>query len=124
MNEDAVAKALTAALRAVPDGLAAGGRRTVQRLETVTSRPYPPSGPPGGPPALRTGRLESSWRHRVNGDEVTFTNGAPYFGFVELGTRNMAARPAMRIVVRGFGARVISDEVARHMEIAERRSAG
>lgn len=42
-----------------------------------------------------TGLLKSSWKGTLEGNGIRYTNDAPYAGFVEFGTRKMAARSMM-----------------------------
>lgn len=41
---------------------------------------------------VKTGNLKNSWAAQLQNKGVLWTNSAPYAGFVELGTRKMAAR--------------------------------
>jgi len=80
--------------------------------------PVNPRSAPGDPPARQTGRLQESIRivmmdednlvAHVGPDPKAF-RGRPYYpGFLEYGTRNMAARPFMRVAVERF-KRVIAE---------------
>lgn len=69
-------------------------------IKTNFSRTAPNPSSPGSPPAVQTGRLKKSVLHRKVREQVWEVteggNGAPYAGYLEFGTHNMAARPHFR----------------------------
>lgn len=56
---------------------------------SVLANPSP--SPPGSPPGVRSGNLRRNWN--MNGSTVCITSGMGYAGYLEHGTRKMAARP-------------------------------
>lgn len=54
---------------------------------------------PGSPPAVRTGTLRDSWRPAVHGINPAIESNTPYAGYLEDGTRKMAARPYEQKIV-------------------------
>ena len=46
---------------------------------------------PGSPPGVRSGHLKNNWH--MSGGAVCITSGMGYAGYLEHGTRKMAARP-------------------------------
>ena len=51
----------------------------------------PSPSPPGSPPGVRSGNLRRNWN--MSGSTVCITSGMGYAGYLEHGTRKMAARP-------------------------------
>jgi hypothetical protein len=49
--------------------------------------------PPGTPPGVRTGDLRRNWTQFYGGDVIGMESGMNYAGYLEKGTRKMAARP-------------------------------
>lgn len=58
---------------------------------TVLANPSPSA--PGSPPGVRTGLLRGSWSPFSGANICGITSGAHYAGYLEYGTRKMAARP-------------------------------
>lgn len=56
---------------------------------SVLANPSP--SPPGSPPGVRSGHLKNNWH--MSGGAVCITSGMGYAGYLEHGTRKMAARP-------------------------------
>lgn len=94
-NERAIYNALTAAERAVPLGVAAAAKPIETYLKVKVAKPYPPPSTPGAPAHRRSGRYLRMWRARALGKVLRISNQALYAGFLEAGTRYMAARPAL-----------------------------
>lgn len=94
-NEGAVYNALTAAEKAIPLGVAAAAKPIETYLKVKVAKPYPPVSAPGAPAHRRTGRYLRAWRVRPLGKTLRISNQAFYAGFLEAGTRFMAARPAL-----------------------------
>lgn len=94
-NEGAILNALTAADRAIPGGVAAAAKPIEAYLKLKVSKPYPPASRPGQPAHRRSGRYMRNWRVRGLGKVLTIRNFTFYAGFLEAGTRFMAARPAL-----------------------------
>lgn len=67
---------------------------------------------PGQPPRSVSGQLKAGFTSRVtrnrNGVLSTVGNTAPYAGYLEHGTRNMAARPFMRPVFERSRKRILA----------------
>lgn len=65
---------------------------------------FPPSGPPGQKPAVRTGRLRASISWQLGSDDqglfAEIGSNVEYAAYVELGTGRMAARPFLRPSLR------------------------
>lgn len=63
-------------------------------IETLTN---PSPAAPGNPPGIRTGALRNQWSYSVkSGGDTVIIHGEPgvgYAGYLENGTRKMAARP-------------------------------
>jgi hypothetical protein len=94
-NEEAIYNALTAAERSIPLGVKAAARPIELYLKVKVSKPYPPASNPGQPAHRRSGRYLRMWRVRPLGKVLRISNQALYAGFLEAGTRFMAARPAL-----------------------------
>lgn len=94
-NADAIENALTAEKRAVPVGVAAAAEPIQGYLETKVSIPFPPPSSPGQPAHLRTGKYKRGWNVKGKGLVLTILNPVRYAGFLEWGTKFMAARPAL-----------------------------
>lgn len=81
---------------------------------------------PGQPPAPDTGRLTSSygWRLKFEPRRVILEVGTDvdYAPHLEMGTRNMAARPHLRPAINKTALR-IGHVIARRMESAQRDAA-
>jgi HK97 gp10 family phage protein len=62
------------------------------------SEPSPPVSSPGTPPHKDTGRIRASISHEVDTQALTARVGTnvEYAKYLELGTKNMAARPFLR----------------------------
>lgn len=97
----------------------AGDKRAGRRVRTHQASA------PGEPPAVDTGRYRASWRwflQRTLGAAVLFVgSSSPIGGWLEFGTRRMAARPHLRPVVRRFESRIpriVRDEVTHHQRAA------
>lgn len=56
---------------------------------SVLANPSPSA--PGSPPGVRSGHLKNNWH--MSGGAVCITSGMGYAGYLEHGTRKMAARP-------------------------------
>lgn len=72
----------------------------LKEVTRISSRKYPPASRPGQAPAMRTGKFVRSGRviRTANGAVVRWY--APYSGFLQHGTRNMAARPYFDIALK------------------------
>ena len=77
--------------------LQVGARTAREDLRRLVGTPYPPASTPGTPPHRRTGRLQrsvfSEVRERAKSISVYIGARAPYAGYLQRGTRRMAARP-------------------------------
>ncbi|MGO5158670.1 MULTISPECIES: hypothetical protein [unclassified Bilifractor] len=66
-------------------------------IEVLTSGSYPPASAPGEVPHMRSGNLRNLWTFGVRGGSGNITvfgePGVNYAGYLEEGTRKMAARP-------------------------------
>lgn len=58
---------------------------------TVLAGPSPSA--PGSPPGVRSGHLRRDWTMESNDSMAAIESGAHYAGYLEGGTRKMAARP-------------------------------
>nr|WP_159015007.1 hypothetical protein [Streptomyces europaeiscabiei] len=52
---------------------------------------------PGRPPLIRSGFLNTHFRHTATNNSVTIFNEAPYFDALQSGTRRMPARTMMAV---------------------------
>ena len=57
----------------------------------VLANPSPSA--PGSPPGVRTGHLRRDWTMSSTAESIKIDSGASYAGYLEHGTRKMAARP-------------------------------
>ncbi|MFC3816567.1 hypothetical protein [Lysobacter sp. GCM10012299] len=87
------------------------GRRYMHRGVEITASA------PGEPPAKRSGRLARSVEYRTRGAQMEFGETAEYAGFLEDGTRKMAARPHVSRVVKTTSGDVYQI-LARHISQA------
>ncbi len=77
------------------------GSRSVDRIKSELSGPYPPASSPGQPPHTRTGELQAKMKHKVSISGyydvyLRVYNTAPHADWLEFGTEKMAARPFLR----------------------------
>ena len=75
----------------------------VLRTHALAALSNPSPSAPGNPPGVRTGLLRASWSPFSGSDIFGISSGAHYAGYLEYGTRKMAARPFVdRIVDRAM----------------------
>lgn len=97
--------ALASALRDMPDAARAEVETALDDIAAdaiaEARRGLGTAGPssPGDPPADPTGALAASLTAMRNGLNVAVTAASPHAGFLEYGTRTMAARPFLRPAV-------------------------
>lgn len=123
-NEGAVLNALTAGDRSIPLGVQAAARPIELYLKIKVSVPYPPSSAPGQPAHRRSGRYLRMWRARALGTTLRLSNQALYAGFLEAGTRFMAARPALTGNGRGNLTGMVQNAARRGIEYGRRTPLG
>lgn len=83
------------------DGLEIVGDKFVSTMQKRLSVPFPPASKEGDYPARRSGILLNAAYARVNRSKASLNFGidgrkAPYWRFLEEGTKNMAPRPSIR----------------------------
>jgi len=103
------------------DKVVANGMRAVNairnsELQVLSGNPSP--SPPGSPPGRRSGRLRLAWTGSVRGGfsgggggvliVPTLESGAYYSGYVNDGTRKMAARPFADKIAEGAVPEIMS----------------
>ena len=83
----------------------------MRNIEIQTLTNASPS-PPGSPPGIRTGMLRGTWTFGVEGGGDSFTVfGEPqmhYAGYLDNGTRKMAARPFSDKILEESAAKAVS----------------
>lgn len=94
-NAGAIEDALYNERKAVPVGVKASAEPIQAYLEAKVAEPWPPPSAPGSPAHMRTGKYLRAWNVRAADVTLTIKNTAKYAGFLEFGTRFMAARPAL-----------------------------
>lgn len=76
------------------------GIRVAERHAKDDMSPGPEPSSPGSPPAVQFGNLKGSIKvGEVTEDHAVLEANANYAGYLEFGTRHMAARPFMRSAV-------------------------
>lgn len=92
---------------AVLVGLGNAGQVLYRRAVTVVDKSYPPASQPGEPPRKRSGVLQRGltvWIERVPGGGIVHMgwrrDNPVYARYLAGGTRRMAARPTMPVVLR------------------------
>ena len=80
-----------------------GGRRSGGRTVRTPYRTTHTASAPGEPPAMRSGALRSRWTPSVQqgsgGVTAAIDSGVHYAGYLQEGTRKMAARPFKEKVI-------------------------
>jgi HK97 gp10 family phage protein len=105
-----LAKVKAKAEKAVTDllwiNVKAAGRFAEAEIKRSISTPYPPASKPGKPPHRRTGRLKRSIKRFENKEMLIVRIGtdesAPYWRFLEAGTKFMAARPFLNKIAESW----------------------
>lgn len=123
-NEGAVLNALTAGDRAIPLGVKAAAKPIETYLKVKVAVPYPPPSAPGQPAHRRSGRYLRMWRVRALDKTLRISNQALYAGFLEAGTRYMAARPALTGNGRGNLTGLVQNAAKRGIEYGRRTPLG
>jgi len=99
----------------IADGMEQAVRSLAWHIRRSISTPYPPASDEGEPPHRRSGNLYRAVRHKVNRQTlkayVIIDPKAPYWKFLEKGTRFMGARPFVRPMVLAR-RKIIKQQVA------------
>lgn len=98
---------------AIADGFEKTGKQIVKKIKSNLSTPWPPASNPGQFPHKRTGNLQQAVDYWLNGQVLELQIGvnidAPYWNWLEDGTKKMLARPFVMGTIDQMRAQITHD---------------